>query len=251
MQISDRLKLVISFVAPCETAADIGTDHAYVPIALVKAKTVKRAFALDINKGPLERARKHIEQENLSECIETRQSDGLEALCENEADSIIISGMGGELTVNILERGEKVVKTAKELVLSPHSEVFLVRKYLVKNGYEIVKEKMIFDMGKYYTVLKAVKINQKNNIIDNKILDNYDQKDYLYGKKLIEEKDAVLKEYLEWKKKQQTQILEQLEGNTKRAATQRRKELRRDIRLINEVLKKMACEEERIQEAVQ
>ncbi len=229
MQISDRLKLVISFVAPCGAAADIGTDHAYVPITLVKAKTVKRAFALDINRGPLERARKHIEEENLSEWIETRQSDGLEALCENEADSIIIAGMGGELIANILEKGEKVVKTAKELVLSPHSEVFLVRKYLVKNGYQIVREQMIFDMGKYYTVLKAVRKNQKNNRTDS-----YDEMDYLYGKK-----------------RQQMQILQQLEGNTKEAAAQRREELQRDTKLIDEVFKKMACEEKRTQEVLQ
>ncbi|MCI8718343.1 MAG: SAM-dependent methyltransferase [Lachnospiraceae bacterium] len=246
MQISDRLKLVISFVAPCGAAADIGTDHAYVPIALVKAKTVKRAFALDINRGPLERARKHIEEENLSEWIETRQSDGLEGLCENEADSIIIAGMGGELIANILEKGEKVVKTAKELVLSPHSEVFLVRKYLVKNGYQIVREQMIFDMGKYYTVLKAVRKNQKNNRTDS-----YDEMDYLYGKRLIEEKDAVLKEYLIWKKRQQMQILQQLEGNTKEAAAQRREELQRDTKLIDEVFKKMACEEKWTQEVLQ
>lgn len=250
MQISDRLKLVISFVAPCETAADIGTDHAYVPIELVKTKRVKHAFALDINRGPLERAKKHIEEENLSEWIETRQSDGLEALCENEADSIIIAGMGGELIVNILKKGERVVKTAKELILSPHSEVFLVRKYLIKNGYKIIREQMIFDAGKYYTILKAVredcKIHNRNedNTIKDSIreVDGYSELDYLYGKQLIEQKDAVLKEYLKWKKKQQIQILEQLEGNIGDAAKQRRQELQRDTRLIDQVLKRIACE---------
>lgn len=232
MQISDRLKLVISFVAPCETAADIGTDHAYVPIALVKAGTVKRAFALDIHKGPLERAKKHIEEENLSKRIEVRQSDGLAALCENEADSIIIAGMGGELIVDILENGEGVVKTAKELVLSPHSEVFLVRRYLVWAGYEIVREKMIFDAGKYYTVMKAVRENGSKRTV-------YDEAEYLYGKRLIEEKDEVLKEYLVWKKKKQAEILARLEGNDGAAADQRREELLQSRELIDEVLQRM------------
>lgn len=75
--------------------------------------------------------------------------------------------------------------------------------------------------------------------------------DYLYGKRLIEEKDAVLKEYLIWKKRQQMQILQQLEGNTKEAAAQRREELQRDTKLIDEVFKKMACEEKRTQEVLQ
>ncbi len=105
---------------------------------------------------------------------------------------------------------------------------------------------MIFDMGKYYTVLKAVRKNQKNNRTDS-----YDEMDYLYGKRLIEEKDAVLKEYLIWKKRQQMQILQQLEGNTKEAAAQRREELQRDTKLIDEVFKKMACEEKRTQEVLQ
>ncbi len=239
MQLSDRLKLVISFVGPCRTAADIGTDHAYVPIELVKTKRVKHAFALDINKGPLERAKKHIQAENLSEWIETRQSDGLEALCENEADSIIIAGMGGELIVNILKKGERVIKTARELVLSPHSEIFLVRKYLIKNGYDIIREQMIFDTGKYYTVLKAVQNNCKMCNKTKDCADDYSETDYLYGKRLIQQKDFVLKEYLEWKKRQQLQILEQLEGNVKETVGQRRQELQRDIKLIDQVLERI------------
>jgi len=235
MQISDRLRLVASFVAPCESAADIGTDHAYVPIALIKAETVQRAFALDINRGPLERARKHIEEENLLDRITVRQSDGLDALCENEADSVIIAGMGGELIVNILKKGERVAKTAKELILSPHSEVFLVRKYLVENGYEIVKEQMIFDAGKYYTVLKAVRGSQER--YGRK--EDYDETEYLYGKRLIETKDAVLKKYLEWKRKQHMQILARLEGNIRESAKQRRNELLREMKLIHEALKRM------------
>lgn len=230
MQISDRLKLVVHFVNPCNAAADIGTDHAYVPIALVKANIVKRAFALDINKGPLERARKHIEEENLSERIEVRQSNGLDALCKNEADTIIIAGMGGELIVNILKKGEEVVKTAKELILSPHSEVFLVRKYLVENGYGIIKEQMICDAGKYYTVLKAVRVEQG---------EDYCEEDYLYGKRLIEAGDVVLKEYLVWKRKKQTQILAQLGRNSRESARQRREELQKDKELIDKVLRRM------------
>lgn len=233
MQRSDRLKLVISFVSPCETAADIGTDHAYVPIELVKSGIVKKAYAMDIHMGPLERAKEHIRAENLSEFIEVRQSDGLDNLCENEADAVIIAGMGGELTVNILERGKKVLETVKELILSPHSEVFLVRKYLIENGYKIVKEKMICDAGKYYTVMKAVKAHKSRE-------EEYeDEIYYLYGKLLIEERDSVLKEYLVQKRRKKEQILAGLELNSGESARNRKAQIRREADDIDRALRKM------------
>lgn len=233
MQISNRLKLVISFVSPCGAVADIGTDHAYVPIELVKSGIVKRAYAMDIHTGPLERAEEHIKAEKLSEFIEVRQSDGLDNLGENEADSIIIAGMGGELTVNILERGKKILETVKELILSPHSEVFLVRKYLIKNGYEIVKEKMICDAGKYYTVIRAVKAHKSCE------KEYEDEIYYLYGKLLIEERDSVLREYLVWKRRKKEQVLAGLEGHLGESARKRRSQIRLEADCIDRALRRM------------
>ena len=88
--------------------ADIGTDHAYVPIALVQRQKIKGAIAMDINEGPLARAQEHIRAARLEEYIQTRLSDGAEALLPNEADSILIAGMGGELILHILTEGESV-----------------------------------------------------------------------------------------------------------------------------------------------
>ena len=89
MQISERLNLVADFVPACQTAADIGTDHGYIPIELIKRKTVQYAYAMDINRGPLERAKEHIEVENMSDRIQIRQSDGLKELKPGEAQTII------------------------------------------------------------------------------------------------------------------------------------------------------------------
>ena len=110
--------------------ADIGTDHAYVPIALVQRQKIKGAIAMDINEGPLARAQEHIRAARLEEYIQTRLSDGAEALLPNEADSILIAGMGGELILHILTEGESVCSTAKELILQPQSEIHKVREYL-------------------------------------------------------------------------------------------------------------------------
>ena len=108
MQISKRLRTVASFVTEGNSIADIGTDHAYVPIFLAKEGKITKALAMDIKKGPLERAKTHIQKQGLSDMIEVRLSDGLSAFQKGEAETIIISGMGGALIQKILEEGKEV-----------------------------------------------------------------------------------------------------------------------------------------------
>ena len=132
------MKAAASMVTSGNVLADIGTDHGYVPIALVQRNRVPSAIAMDINKGPLDRAREHIAMCNLQDKIETRLSDGTKALAVGEAESILIDGMGGELVIHILREGEAVCHSAKELVLQPQSDVHKVRAYLRDNGYAIV-----------------------------------------------------------------------------------------------------------------
>ena len=102
IKLSKRMKAVSSMVTPGGMLADIGTDHGYVPISLVQRKKVKRAIAMDVNIGPLQRANEHIREFKLEEYIETRLSDGVEKLEVGEVDSILIAGMGGELVIRIL-----------------------------------------------------------------------------------------------------------------------------------------------------
>ena len=109
-----------------------------------------------MNPGPLERAKEHIQQFDLETDIHTRLSDGVQALCPGEADSVLIAGMGGALTVKILEAGEKVLASVKELILQPQSEIDKVRSYLLTHGYVIAGEKMVYEDGKYYPAMRAV-----------------------------------------------------------------------------------------------
>ena len=155
MQISKRLRTVASFVTEGNSIADIGTDHAYVPIFLAKEGKITKALAMDIKKGPLERAKTHIQKQGLSDMIEVRLSDGLYAFQKGEAETIIISGMGGALIQKILEEGKEVLCEAKEFILSPQSEIQDFRHFLQNSGYEIRKETMLKEDGKYYTVIKA------------------------------------------------------------------------------------------------
>ncbi|MCD8346531.1 MAG: class I SAM-dependent methyltransferase [Lachnospiraceae bacterium] len=118
MQLSKRLAAVADMVTPGLVLADIGTDHAYIPIYLMEQQIIPRAIAADINRGPLARADAHIREHALEKKIETRLSDGLKAFAPNEAQSIVIAGMGGALTIRILENGRKdgVIQTGEHRV---------------------------------------------------------------------------------------------------------------------------------------
>lgn len=155
MELSKRLQAVADMVTEGSRAADIGCDHGYTSIYLCIEKKCPHIIAMDVKKGPLERAEHNINKYHLSDYIEARLSDGTEALGEDEADTLLMSGMGGRLTVGILERTFQRLGKSFELVLQPQSEIFLVRAFLREEGIKIVDEAMILDQGKYYTVIKA------------------------------------------------------------------------------------------------
>lgn len=155
VKISNRLMTVASLISEGNVLADVGTDHGYVPIYLMEQGKIPRAIAMDINAGPLERAKEHIAGCGMGDYIETRLSDGLEALRAGEAESILIAGMGGGLVIHILEAGEAVAKSAGELILQPQSELERVRIFLEENGYVTDAEDMVFEDGKFYPMMRV------------------------------------------------------------------------------------------------
>ena len=217
-----------SFVTPGNRLADVGTDHGYIPIALCLEGVIPSALAMDVNPGPLERAKEHIQQFDLETDIHTRLSDGVQALCPGEADSVLIAGVGGALTVKILEAGEKVLASVKELILQPQSEIDKVRSYLLTHGYVIVGEKMVYEDGKYYPAMRAV----------HGEMPLWQEVELQYGKYLLEEKHPVLEEYLKDKQKTCRKIQEKLATDGKKAEkiTARQKELEDELRLIGQAL---------------
>lgn len=186
MELSKRLSAVARLSGRCGCAADIGTDHGYVPVFLVREGMADRAIAMDVNRGPLDRARQHIREAGLSDRIETRLSDGLSELKPGEADTVIAAGMGGGLIIRILSEGEDVADTVPAFILQPQSEIFKVRKYLAGHGFAITAEDMVFEDGKYYPMMKAV----------HGVSEPYEEYEYIYGKKLLEERHPVLYAFL-------------------------------------------------------
>lgn len=132
MKLSKRLEMVASFVERGSRIADIGTDHGYLPIALIERGVSPGAIAMDIGQGPLARAKEHVLACGMEDKIELRLSDGLAELKPGEADSVVIAGMGGELVLHILEQGRALWESTGAFVLSPQSELDKVRIYLEK-----------------------------------------------------------------------------------------------------------------------
>lgn len=217
VKISKRLETVASLVTQGGVLADVGTDHGYVPIYLLQQHRIARAIAMDIGKGPLERAKEHIAMYRMGQYIETRLSDGVAALAPEEVDSIVIAGMGGGLVIHILEAGEPVCRAAKELILQPQSELEKVREYLNRAGYVTTAEDMVFEDGKYYPMMR-VRYDAAAESSESRGEDSAEPSqsdEYVvfcrYGRGLLEQRHPVLQEYLN----RERQILEQILGNLK------------------------------------
>lgn len=207
------MKAVAAMVTSGGVLADVGTDHGYIPIALIQRQKIKSAIAMDINKGPLAHAQDNIASAQLGDYIQTRLSDGVAALGEGEADSILIAGMGGELVIHILSEGEKVCKAASELILQPQSDIRKVREYLRLHHYKIVDEDMICEDGKYYPMMRVINVE-----LDDAWMKMDEQTRVacdIYGPLLLRNGNPVLRRFLVRQHRQLTQILQMLQAQTR------------------------------------
>ncbi|MCL2202713.1 MAG: class I SAM-dependent methyltransferase [Defluviitaleaceae bacterium] len=152
--LSPRLAVALSMVGgDCATLADIGTDHAQLPVAAVKLNMVVRAIACDIAPGPLSHAVTTIYAAKMGDRITTRLGDGFDPLQENEFDVAVIAGIGGMNIVGILERGSAKAKTAKRLILQPQHDTMKLRRNLHRLGYYIADEKLAREGDRFYVLI--------------------------------------------------------------------------------------------------
>lgn len=172
-----------------ETTADIGTDHAYVPIYLVEQNKIKSAVATDIKKGPLNIAKANVEKYHLCDKIELRLGSGLSPVAEKEVDSYILAGMGGDMIQSILETDEKKARSADMLLLQPMNAQADLRKWLIQNHFSILKEDIAIEGFKVYNliVIKSGKTTQFKHELD------FHLPPYLYGHPFFKELKAKKK----------------------------------------------------------
>ncbi len=229
MQLSKRLYAVADMVTLGNRVADIGCDHAYVSIYLTENDICPHVIAMDVNQGPIDRARENIRRYGFEDRIETRKSNGLEKLHLEEADTILLAGMGGELMLQILTLRQDILSGISELILQPQSEIHKVRMGLDNMGFLIICENMIVDEGKYYVVMKARPMRAINAPDDYRLVK---KEDFYFGRLLLEDKHPMLMEYLNRELEQCNRICHTLMQENTEKSVQRQKEIMDKINLI-------------------
>ena len=155
INIGQRLLCVADFIQKDAVLCDVGTDHAKLPIYLAQTKRIKKAFATDINQGPINSAKNNISKLGLSQVIECIKTDGLKNTDGLMISDVCICGMGGELIARILSECDYIKDPSVNLVLQPMSHAEDLRRYLYENGFCVVEEKLVRESDKLYVVINA------------------------------------------------------------------------------------------------
>lgn len=150
-----RLLSCAGFVRAGAVFADIGTDHGYLPLFLLKEGRIKRAYLSDVNKGPLSSAERNAAAEGLADKCEFILTDGAAALKDKGITDYAICGMGGELISRIIEDAPHLFTEGVRLILQPMTKQECVRRFLAERGFTVVGERFSYDSGKYYATIAA------------------------------------------------------------------------------------------------
>lgn len=185
-KISKRLEAAASFCRRGVRIADVGTDHAYLPIYLYAAGKISGGVASDINEGPVQRASVHIAHSEAKRAIEVLRTDGLSGIEPFAPDDIFILGMGGELIASIIDRAEWVKDGKYRLILQPMTHSEILREYLYKNGFSIIGEELVKE-EKIYHIICAEYSGEKYSPT---------QEELIFGKKNLERGGELLYELM-------------------------------------------------------
>ncbi len=244
--LTKRLQMIADMITMGNRLVDVGCDHGYLPLYVLQQGISPSALAMDVNQGPLEAARKNVEEAGLSECIQLRLSDGLKAYNAGESDTMVCAGMGGPLMEKILTESFDKVMGLKELILQPQSEITQFRQFLRRNGLHIVEEDAVEEEGKYYIAMKVIpgagqegeqSSGEFMNAVEAGEEELEQQKLFdTYGECLLRSKHPVLKEYLEMQLKNLQQIEGGLELQKSEKAFSRLPEIREEIGLVESAL---------------
>jgi len=227
--ISNRLKQVGKYVARGTFLADIGSDHAYLPVYLCKNDPYLRAIAGEVSLGPLKNAQQNIERHHLSKRIEAKLGNGLDVVDER-IDEVTICGMGGSLIATILENGQDKLKYVHKIIAQPNNQEKLVRKKLLELGFNLSDEMIMEENGHIYEIIIATRNDEScyNRHINQEI-------QHVFGPKLMQEQTETFKKKWHLEKKAYKRILKQL-ANAKHEQTDKIKEINEMLKQIEEVV---------------
>ncbi len=197
VRLSKRLQAVANFVAPNSFLADIGSDHAHLPIYLVSKGIIDYAQAVENKVGPFIRMKSNIDAYGLSSKIFASKSDGISDLM-GEVDTLCLCGLGGILTTDILYSHKEKLDNVKTIIVDPHRDLKLVREKIVELGFKISEEKMVYEDKIFYSIVKFSR---------GKPSKPYTQKELLLGPKLLKERDPIFLEWVEIQRKKVSTLL--------------------------------------------
>ena len=229
MKLSKRLLAIGELVPKNSIVADIGTDHGYIPAYLIENNISKKVIGTDISKGSLDKIIKYIKDSGYEEKIDSRLGYGLEVIKPFEVDTVVIAGMGGVLINEILDKDKTITDSITNFILQPMLGVKELRIYLMENNFEIIKEELVKDEGKFYEIIFAKK---GKGYIEEDI-------HFEIAEELIKENHPILKEFLHNKIFLAKRILNDLEGKESEKVKERYDELSNLIDQYKDVLNKI------------
>lgn len=231
MKLTNRLMKITTLVSKGSKIADIGTDHGYIPIYLLLNNTIESAILADINKGPLENAREEVIKNKLESKVDLRFGNGIRVLKDGEVDEIIIAGMGGVLISEIINADLCICKGVKKLILQPMQASSDLRKYLMKNKFQIIDEHLVSEDFRIYEILE-VKYNEN--------ISNFDMEEIYFDvpEQLLKKEDTLVDKFIEKKIFECKSILNKLGDSNNDSIRDRREFVMSKLRKLESILEK-------------
>lgn len=227
MKLKPRLSAVAGLVPPGTVVADIGTDHARLPVYLVSRGLNPRVIAIEKSKGSLEKARELLKLFNLEPKVELRLGDGLKALARSDAvETVVIAGLGGRTVTRILGESKELLHGIKYLVLQPMGDDYLLRRWLTAQKLVLFAERLAYENGHYYKVIQAVP--GRPGYTDPLLME--------IGPRLVEDKDPLLVPYLREQLARYREVLDRIEKGETPRSRRRASYYREKIERLKEVL---------------
>lgn len=229
MKITKRLERVASHISKGSIVLDIGTDHGYIPVFLVKKGISPFAIAADVNKKPLDKAKELIAENKMNDKVETRLGSGFEIIKDGEVDEVIIAGMGGVLISDLITAAGEIPKKLKKLVLQPMQAQKELRKYLLKNGYEIIEEELVKEDGRIFEIIVVEYKGQDFS-------DGMEEIDFEISKKHRNQNNPLFIEFLERKIHEEESILEKIKGKETKEVNEKREICKKRLEVLRGLL---------------
>jgi len=227
MKLGNRLKMIASKIEIGSTVADIGSDHAHLPIYLVQEGISPKVIATEILLGPYKRAQTNIQKSAYQNLIHLRLGSGFKPIEPGEADVAVIAGMGALTIISIIDEARNVSDSFKKLILQPMRDQAKLREYLFKIGYQIIDEDVAIESNKYYEII----VTKGAGLI------HFDEIDILVGPVLRRKKTPIIKEYINYRINKLQKVIEALEKANSRAGRIALLERKKEVIALKEVMK--------------